>query len=148
MSDSGDLMDCSLPGSSVHEILQARINGVGCHFLLQGIFPTQELNPGLLHCRQIFSQLSYKGNPHNALDSGYTIVNKREFYPSRHSSLTMDDKKTSKAILLNYICYVKHPECIALCMVLTIQRRLMKYSCPQGTYRLIRKQDVSTWLDN
>ena len=27
--------------------------GVGCHFLLQGIFPTQGLNPGLLHCRQI-----------------------------------------------------------------------------------------------
>ena len=26
---------------------------VGCHFLLQGIFPTQELNLGLLHCRQI-----------------------------------------------------------------------------------------------
>ena len=24
---------------------------VGYHFLLQGIFPTQELNPGLLHCR-------------------------------------------------------------------------------------------------
>ena len=27
--------------------------GVSCHFLLQGIFPTQGLNPGLLHCRQI-----------------------------------------------------------------------------------------------
>ena len=30
--------------------------GVGCHFLLQGIFPTQGLNPHLLcllHCRQI-----------------------------------------------------------------------------------------------
>ena len=27
--------------------------GVGCHFLLQGIFPTQESNPGLLHFRQI-----------------------------------------------------------------------------------------------
>ena len=27
--------------------------GVGCHFLLQGIFPTQGLNPGLLHCRQM-----------------------------------------------------------------------------------------------
>ena len=26
--------------------------GVGCHFLLQEIFPTQELNPGLSHCRQ------------------------------------------------------------------------------------------------
>ena len=32
-------MDCSLPGSSVHGILQARI--LECHFLLQGIFPTQ-----------------------------------------------------------------------------------------------------------
>ena len=27
--------------------------GVGCHFLLQGIFPTQESNQVLLHCRQI-----------------------------------------------------------------------------------------------
>ena len=27
--------------------------GVDCHALLQGTFPTQELNPGLLHCRQI-----------------------------------------------------------------------------------------------
>ena len=26
--------------------------GVGCHFLLQGIFSTQGSNPGLLHCRQ------------------------------------------------------------------------------------------------
>ena len=38
-------------------------NGVGCHFLLQGIFPIQELNLGLLHCRQIVYQLSYKGSP-------------------------------------------------------------------------------------
>ena len=27
--------------------------GMGCHFLLKGIFPTQELKLGLLHCRQI-----------------------------------------------------------------------------------------------
>ena len=32
---------------------------VGCYFLLQGIFPTQGLNPGLLHCRQILYWLSY-----------------------------------------------------------------------------------------
>ena len=31
--------------------------GVGCHFLLQGIFPTQESNPALLHCRQILYRL-------------------------------------------------------------------------------------------
>ena len=31
--------------------------------LLQGIFPTQGSNPGLLHCRQILYQLSYQGSP-------------------------------------------------------------------------------------
>ena len=35
--------------------------GVGRHFLLQGIFPTQELNPGLLHCRQTLYHLSHQG---------------------------------------------------------------------------------------
>ena len=36
--------------------------GVGSHFLLQGIFPTQELNLGLLHCRQILYHLSHQGS--------------------------------------------------------------------------------------
>ena len=33
--------------------------GVGCHFLLQEIFLTQGLNPGLPHCRQILYHLSH-----------------------------------------------------------------------------------------
>ena len=33
--------------------------GVGCHFLLQGIFPTQGSNPSLLHCRQMLYHLSH-----------------------------------------------------------------------------------------
>ena len=37
--------------------------GVGCHALLQGIFPTQESNPGHLHCRWILYQLSHQGSP-------------------------------------------------------------------------------------
>ena len=37
--------------------------GVDSLFLLQGIFPTQELNPGLPHCRQILYQISHKGSP-------------------------------------------------------------------------------------
>ena len=40
-------MDCSPPGSSVHEIFPGKDTGVGCHFLLQGIFPTQGSNPVL-----------------------------------------------------------------------------------------------------
>ena len=42
-----DPMDCSPPGSAVHGIVQARI--LGCHFLLQGIFPTKGSNLRLLH---------------------------------------------------------------------------------------------------
>ena len=37
--------------------------GVGSLSLLQGIFPTQRSNSGLLHCRQILYQLSHKGSP-------------------------------------------------------------------------------------
>ena len=40
-----------------------QITGVGNLSLLQGIFPTQGSNPGLLHCRQILYQLSPKGSP-------------------------------------------------------------------------------------
>ena len=36
--------------------------GVGSLSLLQGIFPTQDSNWGLLHCRWIFYELSYQGN--------------------------------------------------------------------------------------
>ena len=37
--------------------------GVAILTLLQGIFPTQGLNPGLLHCRWILYQVSYQGRP-------------------------------------------------------------------------------------
>ena len=43
-----DPMDCSPPDSSVHGIFPGRNTGVGCHSLLQGIFPTQGSNACLL----------------------------------------------------------------------------------------------------
>ena len=66
-----DPMDYGLPGSSVHRILQARSTGVGCYALLQGIFPTQELNLCFLsllhwHWQVGFYQLAFgegSGNP-------------------------------------------------------------------------------------
>ena len=36
--------------------------GVGCHFLLQRIFPTQGSNLGLPHCRQTLYRLSHQGS--------------------------------------------------------------------------------------
>ena len=104
-----DPTDCSLPGSSVHGVLQARLlewvlpfsppgdlpdpgiepgspalqadsllsepwgnpknSGVGSQSFHQGIFPTQGLNPGVLHCRWIFYHLSHQGS------SSYSSMN-------------------------------------------------------------------------
>ena len=47
-------MDCSPPGSSVHGESPGKNTGVGCHALLQGIFPTQGSNPAL-HTLQVDS---------------------------------------------------------------------------------------------
>ena len=57
-------MDCSAPGCSVHGNSPGKNTWVDCHALLQGIFPTQELKQGLLHCRRILYQLSYPGSPY------------------------------------------------------------------------------------
>ena len=52
-----DPMDYSVPWNS-----PGQNTGVGSLSLLQGIFLTQALNPGLPHCRQILYQLSHKGS--------------------------------------------------------------------------------------
>ena len=55
-------MDCSLPGSSVHGDSPGGNTGVGCHALLQGIFPTQRLNQVSHIAGGIFYHLSYQGS--------------------------------------------------------------------------------------
>ena len=56
-------MDCSQPGSSICRDSQGNNTSLGCHALLQGIFPTQGSNPDLPHSRQILYGLSHQGNP-------------------------------------------------------------------------------------
>ena len=87
-----DPMDCNLPGSSVHVILQARI--LEC-IATPLICPCQGSNLGLLHCRQILYHLTHqeaiadsKINPSSALPrlslqtifaqpSGHPLVNEK-----------------------------------------------------------------------
>ena len=69
------VLSCSVTSNSLrpHGLQPARLlrpwdspgrnTGVGCHALLQGIFPTQGSNPGLLHWRWILYCLSHQGNP-------------------------------------------------------------------------------------
>ena len=53
---------------------------MGCHFLLQGIFPSQGLKLGLQHCRQIFYRLEPSGKP------SYSVSDLKAFLPSESSS--------------------------------------------------------------
>ena len=48
--------------------------GLGSLSLLQGIFPTQGLNPGLPHCRRILYQLSQQGKPKNTGVSNVSLL--------------------------------------------------------------------------
>ena len=59
----------SPPGSSVHGDSPGKKTGVGCHSLLQGIFPTQESNWGLLHCRDRY----YQNTKYQLLKTNYSI---------------------------------------------------------------------------
>ena len=56
-----DPMDCSLQAVRPWDF-PGKNTGVGCHFLLQEIFPTQGLNPGLPHRRQMLYHLSHQGS--------------------------------------------------------------------------------------
>ena len=70
---------CSPPISSVHGDSPGKNTGVGCHALLQGIFPVQGWNPGLPHCRQIPSLTEPPGKPNQGFGSG-----RAETYPLDH----------------------------------------------------------------
>ena len=67
--------------------------GVSCHFLLQGIFPTQGSNPRLLHCRQILYRLSHQGSPRSLklrwlLAQGPRARSQKYFHPEPNPTLT------------------------------------------------------------
>ena len=72
--------------------------GVGSLSLLQWIFQTQELNWGLLHCRQILYQLSYQGSPELPYDPAIplqemkTCVHIKNLHTKVHSSVSHDSQ--------------------------------------------------------
>ena len=69
-----DPMDCSLPDSSVQDF-SAKNTAVGCHALLQGIFPTKKMNPGLPHCRIFFFfyHLSHQGSLWDCMKTSWLL---------------------------------------------------------------------------
>ena len=82
-------LDCG-PPDSAHGISQSRPTGVGRHFFLQGIFPTQGLNPHLLclqNCKQILYQLGLSGKPSREVTQ--QAINAEEGVEKREPSYTV-----------------------------------------------------------
>ena len=61
--------------------------GVDSHFLLQGIFPTQGSNPGLVHYRRILYQLSHKRSP-RILEWIAYVFSRRSSLPRNQTGLS------------------------------------------------------------
>ena len=84
-------------------------SGVGSLCLLQGIFPTQELNWGLLHCRWILYPLSHWGSPRAFLTSQRvpcpTFMSIPTTSACHLSSLLLEQQfRTSRTSLMHMIC--------------------------------------------
>ena len=72
-----DPMDCSPPGSSVHGIPPDKNIGVGCHFLLWGIFSTQGSSLHLLHLLQllhVLQMIQWSSNLHIFIMSNFRYL--------------------------------------------------------------------------
>ena len=88
-----DPMDYSPPGCSVYGILQVRIlEWVAIPF--SEIFPTQRLNPGLLHCRWILYCLTHLGSPKSGK---YILIKNTQFLPKKYCGYVISQI---------YICHI------------------------------------------
>ena len=105
--------------------------GMGCHFPLQGMFPTQGSNPGLLHCRQTLSCLSYqrtvpkcwllfilRGIYERGMYCSYIFLNiKASYYNIRRSRVEMKQQvakslaKVDRLYWCTPLCTLVHKGC-------------------------------------
>ena len=69
---------------------------MGCHCLLQGTFPTQESNPGPLHCRQVLYRWSQEGSPNVAVNlppqTNATLSSEKQASGPRHHPLPLGSR--------------------------------------------------------
>ena len=120
-----DPVNCSPQGSSVHEDSQGQTTGVGRHALLQGIFPTQGLNPSLPHCRRIVYHLSHQGSPRILEWVAYPF--------SRGTS----QARNLHVILLFYFCFCN----------LELTAAILSRSTTDARQRVSEKHALEFWTD-
>ena len=79
-------MDCSSPGSSVYQNLQARILEWVAILFSRGILPIQGLNPNLPHCRWILYCLSRQGSPIILYPNSFNYISHLSTHPQLQST--------------------------------------------------------------
>ena len=116
--------------------------GVSSLSLLQGIFPTQELNPGLPYCRRILNQLSHQGNPRIREWVAYPFSS-RSSWPRNWTRVSciagrlFTNWATREAHLLHYCfkSFISWPCCTA-CGILVLQPGIKPASPALGVQSL------------
>ena len=108
MSDSLRPHGLQHAGSSVHGDSPSKNTRVGCPALLQGIFPTQGLNPVLPHCRWILYHLSHHRSPsahtHTHTHTHTHIYIYRYIYISESLCYISE---TNTLLFINYTSFLK-----------------------------------------
>ena len=112
---------------------------MGCHFLLQGIFPTQGLNPGLLHCRQTLYCLSHQGSPELLYDpvfhcwilKGNEIYIWKEIYSQRFVAALVTIAKIWKQVSVHWMndketVFFRYPEFLESFVVNNLKKEKRK----------------------
>ena len=87
-------MDCSPARLLCPWNSPTKNTGVGCHSLLQGLFPTPGLNLGLLHCREILYHLSYEGSLPRYQAQVLQVIQIKRGQISLHMELIFYSEKT------------------------------------------------------
>ena len=113
-----DTMDCSPARLLCQQDFSGKNTGVGCHFLLQGIFPTQGLNPQLLHL------LHWQMDSLLLRPSGKPLC-------------------TCKRLYMNYLIYYSQPPCeadtMSLCYLSQRKNQFREINLLKVTYRGLPK---------
>ena len=116
---------------------------VGCHSLFQGIFPTQELNPGPLHYRQILCPWATRKATHPCPSKNFKILNfsKHFKYHISQTSQSLDELEGEVAQLCPTLCDPMDCNLLGFSVHGILQARILEWIAISFSKRSSRPRD-------
>ena len=152
VSDSLQPMACSPSGSSVYGDSPGKNTAVGCHALLQRILPTQGLNPGLLHCRQILYYLSHQGSNYMPIKN---LTKKKKTSTQTNLTIIASRYRWANFFFLiiifwmmessYYMCVGEMCVCLILCVFCAYDSSSASCISASGHPSVVREVSLSLW---